>query len=582
MKWKRPFLSFLLLCSFVLFILWGRLFYLQVVKGEEFQIQSEENRTRLVSTPAIRGGIYDRNGVCLAKDQPTYSVKIVPDDFKEEALPVLSSILAMPEEEIRAKLSENNLPSWEPFTLRSGLGEDIAQKIEEQHLKLPGVNLQVEPKRVYPFNNLFSHVLGYVGEISREELASLGDKGYVGGDTIGKTGLERYYEDYLKGEKGKQVIEVNALGQPIKVLYEIEAKPGNDLVLSIDKKLQEKARQILVDNQMNGAIVCLDPRNGEILAMASTPDFDPNLFVKGISQKDYDALLKSQALIPKCTQDRFPPGSTFKVITTISGLEEKVIDPKTFKVTCPGYKVIGDRVFYCWQTSGHGEQDLIEAIANSCNVFFYTLALEVGPEKMAKWARIFNLDGFTGVDLPEEARGIIPDPEWKEKATGEPWYPGDTANMGIGQGDVLVTPLGLANLYSAIANGGTLFQPHLVKEIRTYDGTLLKTISPVVRSEIPISPETLSYIKEGMIRATDRGTTQKIKLEGITVAAKTGTAQITSEKQDIWIAAYAPVENPQIVVVIMDEYSKLPYGSYLAPFAHDLLQIYFHPETLTP
>ncbi|MCR4428297.1 MAG: penicillin-binding protein 2 [Caldiserica bacterium] len=582
MKWKKPFLAFALLCFFVLFVLWGRLFYLQVVKGEEFQVQSEENRTRLVSTPAIRGAIYDRNGVCLAKDQPTYSVKIVPDDFKEEALPVLSSILSMPVEEIRAKLSENSLPPWEPYSLRSGLGEDVAQKIEEQHLKLPGVILQVEPKRVYPFNNLFSHIVGYVGEISREELSSLGEKGYVGGDTIGKTGLERYYEDYLKGEKGKQVIMVNALGQPIKVLYEIEPKPGNDLILSIDQKLQEKARQILVENQMNGAIVCLDPRNGEILAMASTPDFDPNQFVKGISQKEYNALLESQALIPKCTQDRFPPGSTFKVITTISALEEKVIDPKTFKVVCPGYKIIGDRIFYCWQTSGHGEQDLIEAIANSCNVFFYTLALEVGPEKMAKWARIFNLDGFTGVDLPEEARGVIPDPDWKERVTGEQWYPGDTANMGIGQGDVLVTPLGLANLYATIANGGTLYVPHLVKEIRTYDGTLLQTIPPVVKSQIPISQETLSYIREGMVRAADRGTTQKIKLEGVSVAAKTGTAQITSEKQDIWIAAYAPVENPQIVVVIMDEYSKLPYGSYLAPFAHELLKVFFSPEVTTP
>ncbi|MCR4432628.1 MAG: penicillin-binding protein 2 [Caldiserica bacterium] len=582
MKLDKRLLAFALLCFFVLSIIWGRLFYLQIVHGEEFRVQSEQNRTRLVSTPAVRGSIYDRNGVCLAKDQPTYAIKIVPDDLKEEAIPVLSSILSMPVEEIQAKLEENDLPPWEPFTLRSGLGEDVAQKIEEQHLKLPGVVLQIEPKRSYPFSNLFSHIIGYVGEISREELASLGEKGYTGGDTIGKTGLEKSYEDYLKGQKGKQVIEVNALGQPIKVLHEIEPQPGNDLILSLDLKLQEKARQILVDNKMNGAVVCLDPRNGEILAMASTPDYDPNLFVKGISLKEYDALLKAQAFIPKATQDRFPPGSTFKVITTISALEEKVIDPKTFKVVCPGYKDIGDRRFYCWQTSGHGEQDLIEAIANSCNVFFYTLALEVGPERIAKWARIFNLDGYTGVDLPEEAKGLIPDPEWKEKVTGESWYPGDTANIGIGQGDVLVTPLGLANVYAAIANGGTLYVPHLVREIRTYDGLLVKTIPSVVKAQIPLSQETLSYLREGMMKATERGTTQKIKLEGISVAAKTGTAQITSEKQDIWIAAYAPVENPQIVVLIMDEYSKLPYGSYLAPFAHELLATFFSSKGVTP
>jgi len=581
-KFQKRFLTFALLCVFLLLILWGRLFFLQVVQGNEFKLVSEQNRTRLVSSPGVRGGIYDRNGVCLAKDQPTYSVKVVPDDLKEEAIPLLSQIISMPVEEIQAKLDENNLPSWEPFTLRTGLGEEVAHKIEEQHLKLPGVVLQIEPRRNYPFGNLFAHIIGYVGEISKEELASLGEGGYVGGDIIGKTGLEKSYEDYLRGQKGKQVIEVNALGQPIKVLHELEPQPGNDLILSIDLKLQEKARQILVNNNMNGAVVCLNPRNGEILAMASTPDYDPNLFVKGISSKDYESLLKAQAFIPKATQDRFPPGSTFKVITTIAALEERVIDPKTYKVFCPGYIDIGDRRFYCWQTSGHGEQDLIEAIANSCNVFFYTLALDVGPERLAKWARIFNLDGYTGVDLADEAKGLIPDPEWKEKTTGEPWYPGDTANMGIGQGDVLVTPLGLANVYAAIANGGTLYVPHLVKEIRTYDGLPVKTISSVVKAQIPLSEETLSYLREGMVKATDRGTTQKIKLEGISVAAKTGTAQITGEKQDIWIAAYAPVENPEIVVLLMDEYSKILYGSYLAPFAHELLSVYFSEKSATP
>jgi len=581
-KLEKRFLAFAILCLFVLSLIWGRLFYLQIVHGEEFRVQSEQNRTRLVSTPAVRGGIYDRNGVCLAKDEPTYTVEIVPDEFKKEAVPVLSSILSMPVEEIQAKLEENNLPSWEPFKLRSGLGEDVAQKIEEQHLKLPGVVLQVEPRRSYPFANLFSHIIGYVGEISQEELSALGGKGYVGGDNIGKTGLEKFYEDYLRGQKGQQVIEVSALGQPIKVLYETDSQPGDDLVLSIDLKLQEKARQILVDNNMNGAVVCLDPRNGEILAMASTPDYDPNLFVKGISQKDYESLLKSHAFIAKATQDRFPPGSTFKVITTISALEEKVIDPKTFKVFCPGYMVIGDRVFYCWQTSGHGEQDLVEAIANSCNVFFYTLALQVGPEKIAKWAKIFNLDSYTGVDLPDEAKGVIPDPEWKERTTGEQWYPGDTANMGIGQGDVLVTPLGLACVYATIANGGTYYVPHLVKEIKTYDGLPVKTFSSTIKAKIPLSPETLAYLREGMVKAAERGTTQKIKVEGVSVAAKTGTAQITPEKQDIWIAAYAPVENPQIVVLVMDEYSKLQYGSYLAPLAHELLATFFSEKGVTP
>lgn len=573
MKKSRQILIFTITIFLFLALLFTRMFYLQVVKGEEFRSASEHNRTRLVYSAAIRGTIYDRHMTILAKDLATYAVKVVPEDFPESALPLLSQILAMPSEEIQAKLEDTLLPSWEPITLRSGLGEEVVQKVEEQHLQLPGVSVQIEPQRFYPYNNLFSHLIGYIGEVSAEELSS--SSSLKIGDLVGKTGLEKMYDEELRGIVGGKIIEVNAMGQPIRVLHEEEPTPGKDLVLTIDLKLQQKARQILEDNKLNGAVVCLDPRNGEILAMASAPDFDPNLFVKGITTREYDALMALGSFIPKATQDRFPPGSTFKVITTIAALEENVIDPETYTVLCPGHIDVGGHRFYCWQTSGHGEQNLIEAIANSCNVFFYTLALDVGPEKIAKWAKIFGLDDYTGIDLADEARGLIPTPLWKEQTVDEPWYPGDTMNMGIGQGDVLVTPLELANAYAAIAMGGVLHVPHLVKEIHSFDGTLLKTVEPTIKREILLSGATLKYLKEGMVKAAQRGTTQQIQVEGIQVAAKTGTAQITGEKQDIWIAAYAPVDNPQIVVLIMDEYSKLSYGSYLAPFAHELLSTYF-------
>ncbi len=573
MKKTRQVFFFTVAILLFLVLLFTRMFYLQVVKGEEFRSASEQNRTRLIFSRAIRGTIYDRNMAVLTKDLATYAIKVVPEDFRETALPLLSEILAMPAEEIQAKLEDARLPSWEPITLRSGLGEDVVQKVEEQHLQLPGVSVQIEPQRFYPYRNLFSHLIGYIGEISPEELSS--NPGLESGDLVGKTGLEKKYDGELRGQNGGMIMEVNALGQPIRVLHEEDPTPGNDLILTIDLNLQQKARQILEENKLNGAIVCLDPRNGEILAMASSPDFDPNSFVKGVPAREYDALLSLGAFIPKATQDRFPPGSTFKVITTIAALEEKVVDPEAYTVQCPGHIDVGGHRFYCWQTSGHGRQDLVEALANSCNVFFYTLALDVGPEPIAKWAKIFGLDDYTGIDLADEARGLIPTPLWKKQVLDEPWYPGDTMNMGIGQGDVLVTPLELANAYAAIAMGGVLHVPHLVKEIRTFDGVPLKSTEPTIKREILLSQRTLKYLKEGMVKAAERGTTQYIQVEGIKVAAKTGTALITDEKQDIWIAAYAPIDKPEIVVLLMDEYSKLDYGSYLAPFAHELLSAYF-------
>ncbi len=559
----------------ILAILLGRLFFLQVVQGYNYQVASEENRTRLATSPALRGTIYDRTGAVLAKDLATYSVKLTPEHFDPAKLPLLAQITGMPADEIQAKLEENNLPDWEPFTLRAGLGEEIVQKVEEQHLDLPGISVSIEPQRSYPYDNLFAHLIGYIGSISALELDRLESAGYTGADAIGKTGLEKAYEDWLKGEKGKQILEVNAIGQPVRVLNEIEQIPGDDMTLSIDLKLQQQARQILVDNQMNGSIICMNPQTGAILAMASTPDFDPNDFVKGISQKEYETLTASNALIAKATQDRFPPGSTFKVVTTVAALEEGVIDPETYSVFCPGHVDVGGHRFYCWQTSGHGTQNLVDAIANSCNVFFYTLSLEVGPERLAKWAGILGLDEYTGVDLPDEAKGVIPTPAWKWEQLEEPWYPGDTMNMGIGQGDVAVTPLALATTYAAIANGGKLLTPYLVEEIRSPDGTILKVAQTTVRAEVPFSQRTLDILRQGMVKATTLGTTQQVKPPGISVAAKTGTALITSEKQDIWVCAYAPVENPQILVLVMNEYSTLIYGSYLAPFAGQLLTAYF-------
>lgn len=563
----------------VLAVLLGRLFFLQVVQGYNYQVASEENRTRLATSPALRGTIYDRTGTVLAKDLATYSVKLTPEHFDPAKLSLLAQITGMPADEIQAKLEENNLPAWEPLTLRAGLGEEVVQKVEEQHLDLPGISVVIEPQRSYPYDNLFAHLIGYTRSISADELNRLESAGYTGADTIGKTGLEKAYEDWLKGEKGKQILEVNAIGQPVRVLNEIEQIPGDDMTLSIDLKLQQQARQILVDNQMNGSIICMNPQTGAILAMVSTPDFNPNDFVKGISQKEYETLTASNALIAKATQDRFPPGSTFKVVTTAAALEEGVIDPETYTVFCPGYIDVGGHRFYCWQTSGHGTQNLVDAIANSCNVFFYTLSLEIGPERLAKWATILGLDEYTGVDLPDEAKGVIPTPAWKWEQLEEPWYPGDTMNMGIGQGDVAVTPLALATTYAAIANGGKLLMPYLVQEIRSPDGTILKNAQTTVRAEIPFSQRTLDTLRQGMVEAATLGTTQQVKPPGVSVAAKTGTALITSDKQDIWICAYAPVEDPQILVLVMNEYSTLIYGSYLAPFAGQLLNTYFSETT---
>ncbi len=566
-----------------------RLWYLQVVHGPEMRSASEENRIRLVRLPAARGIVYDRRGEILIDNRPSFDVIFVREDARDRrtTLHNLAAYLGESETTVHEMLrAPSKRHSYEGVVVRRDADWSGVVALETHQLDLPGVSLQVGPRRYYPFGPLAAHLLGYVGEVSRRELAEEAVD-YRPGDLIGKASLERAWDTELRGVPGGQQVEVDALGRRMRVLQEVSDQPGNNLVLTLDRDLQEVAEQAL--GEQDGAVVALDPRNGEVLAMASHPAYDPNVFARAIQRDEWRALLqdRKRPLNNRAVQGQYPPGSTFKIAVAAGALESGVIN-SSYSVSCGGGMQFGGHFFHCWRKGGHGTVSLHAAIVESCDVFFYQVGRRLGIDGIADYARRLGLGLPKGIRLEHEKGGTIPDSQWKRRRFKQQWFEGETLSVAIGQGYVTATPLQMAQLAAMIANGGTRYRPHYVKRVEAPDGTIKEEFEPEVLAEAHLKKTTLEHVRAGMrdVVMTDRGTGKKARVPGIEVAGKTGTAQAVGadaaphgsrESRDhAWFIAFAPVEAPEIAIGVLIEHAGEHGGTVAAPVAQQIMSRYFN------
>lgn len=576
----------------VFLFLIGRLFFLQILQGERFAYLAENNRIRLKKIAGTRGMVFDRNGQLLVDSRPSFDLLFVPEDSTdpEATLRSLARFLGRDEGEFLKLLAQNKArPPFEEIVVGRDVDWRSVVTVETHQLDLPGVNLRIRPRRSYLLNNMAAHVLGYLGEIGPKQLTNLKIKGYGMGDEVGQFGLERRWEEFLRGRSGGQQVEVDALGRRVRVLHEVEDIPGHSVFLTLDRDLQETAYQALEGRE--GAIVAMGVNSGAILALVSTPAFDPNLFARGITPEEWRALVRDRLhpLNNKAIQGQYPPGSTFKIVLAIAALEEGVIQPET-RIFDPGYYAVGNRTFRDWKKEGHGWVDLHKAIVESCDVYFYQLGQRLGVDRIAKYARLLGLGDKTGIALDDEKSGLIPDSEWKRKRFGQPWFPGETPSAAIGQGYVSVTPLQMANLMAAVANGGTLYRPWFVRKVESLDGTVVVDYGPEKLRSLALKESTLKYIRNALrdVVNSGSGTGDRARSNLVEIAGKTGTAQVAEMRggfvkseqlayairDHAWFVAYAPAENPEIAVATLVEHGGHG-GSAAAPLAKRVIEKYF-------
>lgn len=599
---RQPLLALGVAVAVVMVVLGGRLFSLQIVQGARNLGLAEGNRIRQKYTRAPRGVIYDRNQVVLARNQASYDVTVVSQLLpKNEAERVavyqrLSQIIATPAAEISEKSESKGLNQPQPQLVTANIDRDRALLLDQSGQDLPGFSLDVNPIREYPATPSLAHILGYTGRVSQPELTSL--RGYLPTDYIGKLGIEKRYELDLKGQNGSEQTEVDATGRPVKVLASRPSVPGSNMVLSIDSGLQNKLTesiqaQLTASGSTRGSGVAINPKTGEVLASVSLPGYDNNLFSRGISQKDYSALAgnPAQPLFNKAISGAYPTGSVIKPLVAAAALQERVVTPYT-TVNDTGALEVPHRydpnikyTFRSYDAGGLGVVNLTKAITLSSNVYFYTVGGGfgsiggLGVDRLAAYYQKFGLGVATGIDLPEETKGRVPTPEWKQKVKKEAWFTGDTYNMSVGQGDTLVSPLQMAVATAAIANGGTVYKPYLVKAVTDEASKITKETKPEVVRKGFISPQNLAVVRDGMRQVVTSGTACCLieQQVGVSVAAKTGTAETDPEgkrKSHAWFTAFAPYEDPQIVMVVLIENSG-EGSQFAAPAVRETLAWYF-------
>lgn len=527
------------------------LFYIQIIKGPFYKRLASQNRIRLVSIESPRGRIFDTNGALLVDNEISFDVAIIPQELhnKERMLKSLSEKLKIPEGYLRESLKNNFITPFQPVKIISNIGKKMAITLEEERLDLPGVIIETAPRRNYVHNETAAHVLGYLGQINTEELTRLKSYGYRMDDLIGREGIEKYYDNYLRGTRGGMQVEVDNMGYQVRILGIKEPSKGKDIYLTLDIRLQKFIEGLFENTR--GAICVIDPRNGKILSLVSSPSFDPNLFTnkKDISKIKELFTRDDYPMLNRLIHCSYPPGSVFKIVTASAALERSKISPRT-TFSCSGSYALGNKVFKCWRTKGHGEQTMREAIKNSCNVFFYQVGRITGAENIAEYATKYGFGVPTGIDIYGEISGLVPNKMWKALNKREPWYEGETLNYAIGQGYLLVTPLQVLQMISAVANGEYLVTPYLVKRIEDVD------ISQAEKRRIGISSEALNVIKDGLVKVVNDpdGTGNKAALEDLRVAGKTGTAQTSTDKTHAWFVGYAPAEDPKAALVVFLEY----------------------------
>jgi len=579
---------FVVVAIFIFLILFVRLWYLQVIREQELRLLSENNRIRLINIPAVRGMIMDRKGRILADNRPSFDVMVTPEDVDDlqGLTETLSRFLKLPPGVIANKIQARDCPPFQPIAIKKDVSWEELGLIKTHQLDLPGVEIQIDPIRTYPYGSVAAHVLGYGGEINREELKE--KKGYQMGDWIGKYGVESTWERHLRGIDGGRQVEVDAVGREVRVIKEVQPVPGRNLYLTIDLDLQRYGEELL--GKRAGVIIAMDPLTGEILAFCSSPAFQPAHFAEGISAQEWDQLI-SHPLHPlqnRGIQGLYPPGSVFKIVTATAGLEEGIITPAT-PVICTGIYYLGRREFRCWRSGGHGVTRFYRGVVESCDVYFYNVGVRVGVEKLSKYAQGFGLGRPSGIDLPGEKAGLVPSAEWKKERFGRPWYAGETVSMAIGQSYLLVTPLQLLNVISAVANGGTLFKPQIAKRVEDLDKRVLEEYPPQEIAKVPISPKNLGELREALVGVTkeDSGTGRGARIEGMEVAGKTGTAQVVRLKggerqraEDMpyalrdhaWFVAYVPAHKPLAVVVLVEHGGH--GGAAAVPLAREMIKRY--------
>jgi len=593
---RRIDIATVVIIGFVVLLL-VRLWYLQIHQGSEYTRLSENNRIRAHKTVAPRGNILDRSGRIMTTNRPCFNIVWVREDAPnpDQVLKQLAGILDM---DVTVLLdiirSGSDLPRHMPILLKEDIDWKRLVYIENHYYQLPGVRIEVLPRRDYLSGTLASHLIGYLGEINPKEMQKKTESVYDLGDLIGKTGVEKQYERFLRGEKGRTYVEVDVHGFQQKRLEAEEPLPGDDVQLTIDVELQKVAEEAL--NNLAGSVVVMDVNTGRMLVQASDPPLPLNEFNGRISNDLWQHLLADplHPLVNKTIHGQYPPGSTYKIVTAMAGLSEGVITPETV-LYCTGSYVFQNRRYGCWKSQGHGAVNLKKAIAESCDVYFYQVGQKVGIDKLAAYARSFGLGQETGIGLDHEKSGLTPTKEWKRKRYQEPWQDGETLSVSIGQGFNLVTPLQLCRMTAAVANGGTLYQPQFIESVIDRDGKVIESFSPIKTGKVMGSTEMLKYVKLGLTAAVNEphGTGQAARLQDILVAGKTGTAQVVHLSQHknlkddeipyeyrdhAWFTCYAPADAPEIAVTVLVEHGGHG-GSAAAPIAQKVMQKYFELKT---
>lgn len=629
------FFGFLIVVAFI--VLAYNLYQIQVVQGGALKRAADENRIRLLRTEAARGVIYDANGKVIVRNEPQFNVSIVPADLPEarqdELLKSLGLLIdapldtiveaetadmlgSIPSDVSRTFVSPTRKPGLRelvnegrrtdplnPVVVKTNIPRLIAFQLQERAGDYPGVHVEIAPVRTYPEKELASHILGYLGAISRAAFPEYQKRGYEQNDLVGASGLEASYEDQLRGRAGTELAIVDANGNILSSQEQEASVPGNNLILSLDMELQKKVEDALkrgmeAREAKQGVAIVMNVHTGEIISMVSLPTYDDNLFARGIKPTDFSALNldPDRPLVNHAISGLYPPGSVYKLTSAAGALQEGVID-RNDSIFCSGIMYLPNKFFpndpklaqpfYCWYRPGHGLLTIVDGIAQSSDIFFYKLdggftdfTTPLGQSLASEYMRLFGYGTASGIDLPGESDGLVPDPKWKQRNLNEQWTTGDTYNMAIGQGFVLSTPLQVLNTTATIANGGTLYRPHFARAIVNASGTVTNTIEPQIIRKLPIDAENLDLVRQGMRAAVTRGTAWKVNFQDLQVAGKTGTAEFFGPKKNghlpthAWFTAFAPYDNPEIAVVVFvnggGEGSEVS-----APIAAEILKAYF-------
>lgn len=567
-------------------LLLAAFWYLQVVRGTYYRVQAENNHVRAVRLPASRGPIFDRHGRILVENRSSFNIVVSTEHVSsvEQAVARIGRLLGLHDEAVRQRALGQG-PRFRSLVVKADAREGDVAVVEARRLEYPEASVDVVPLRSYPLGTGAAHVLGRVGEATERQLQSPAFEGVDPGTIIGQAGVEAQYNRVLMGQDGLRRVIVNSRGVEVGEA-EGGATPadGPAATLTLDADLQAAMEEALEGR--SGSAVAMDPMSGEILAMVSSPSYDPNLFSAGIDPATWSSLVKDPAtpLINRVIQGQYPAGSTFKVVTALAALQEGAITPQT-TFHCPGYLNVYGTMRRCHKAEGHGTVDLQRAIALSCNVYFYQVGVRLEIERISRYARLLGLGDGTGVDLPNESSGLIPSPEWKMRVFKTPWFPGETVSVAIGQGQVLVTPLQMARLASIVANGGSLVKPHLLRSSK--GSTPLPTTEP---TPLGFRPAVIEVVRNAMLAVVREGTGRRAQVPGVAVAGKTGSSQVVGHDRlerdknarelqpHGWFLCFAPADQPRIAMAILVEHGRSG-GESAAPVAGRILARYFGAPT---